>query len=240
MKRRRKRREHVKFPVARVFPPDDALGVDLLRLMAFHDDLSFIAEMMQAAMARAPQRAGARQVAASRWFFLQRLFGAVVAELVKVVQNVQNDPQFAELRRSLSPTGGESLQQLLSMPFDEQHPVYGVLYRTRNKAAFHFDRNDFAAAIGRLIQKLGEDAQASFLLEADPKFPDTVRTHYMLAGQIALEASYGLKGDMPDAAFGAAINLHWALSEFLASAFAAYCDIRGIQREIFRHTVIDE
>jgi len=48
VKKKRRRRELVTFQVARVFPPDDALAIDLLRLMAFHDDLSFIGDMMRA------------------------------------------------------------------------------------------------------------------------------------------------------------------------------------------------
>jgi hypothetical protein len=241
MKKPKKRRELLTFPVARVFPPDDALAVDLLRLMAFHDDLSFIVDMMmQTTMGQRPRRDGAQRVAASRWFFLQRLFGAVVAELVKVVHNLEKQPRFAELRDRLTGDGREALTGLLALPFDEQHPIFGALYRARNKATFHFDPADFAAALRTLAEKFGPDATASFLREDDPRFPGTVRMHYMIPGQVALEASYGFQGGKPHAALGAASDLHRALTEFLGAAFPAYCQLRGIDRDLFRETVLDD
>ena len=92
MKKPRKRRRRIVFKVAEVFPPDDELAIDLLRLMAFHDDFSFIGDFMRATM-NAPRRVGASGVAASRFFFFQGLFGAVVAELVKIMQNMHTCPR---------------------------------------------------------------------------------------------------------------------------------------------------
>lgn len=239
MKKPRKRRELVSFQVARVFPPDDELAIDLLRLMAFHDDLAFIGDFMRASM-KPPSRPIAQRVAASRWFFLQRLFSAVVAELVKVFHNLTKESRFEELRQALDTGGREASDVLLAMPFDENDEVFGVLYRARNRAAFHFDPGEFADAIRRLMNHHGNDAESSFVFEPEPGTGRRGRTYYMLADQIAIEISYGLPaaGEAPGEhkALPAAIDLHAALSAFLESAVTAYCSLRGIPAEVFKRT----
>lgn len=214
MKKPRKARRTISFEVGRVFPPDDDLAIDLLRLMAFHDDLSFVGDFMRANL-NPPVQSTAKQVAASRFFFLQRLFGAVVAELVKVLHNMKAWPRFTELTRALDADGQATLEILLSVPFDEDHEIYGPLYRARNKAGFHFDHNDFAAAIRTFLQRYGADAKSSFVAEPKPDEPRRSRTYYMLADQIAIQTSFGLPapGDEPDAhaALLVAVDLYAAL-----------------------------
>ncbi len=78
-----------------------------------------------------------------------------MAELVKIIHYMPGQTRFTELSRALSAEGREALQTLLSVPVDDKHPIYGILSRARNKAGFHFDPEDFAAAIRRLMERFG-------------------------------------------------------------------------------------
>jgi hypothetical protein len=152
---------------------------------------------------------------------------------------MERQPRFAELRNALDDQGRAALETLLSVPFDEDHAIYGPLYRARNKAGFHFDPRDFAAAIRTMLERFGGDVRSSFIGEPKPGARHRVRTYYTFADQIALQISFGLprpKERQPDAheALVAAIDLHAALSVFLESAVVAYCRLRDIPPVAFK------
>src|SRR5262245_46082133 len=101
--------------------------------MTFNNDLGVLLDLMQAH--QPPTRPAARYVAAGRFSFLQRVFGALVAELIKVLDEIQG-PDFQTLLAALPADGREAYGRLVAAPRDRKHPVFGALARVRDKAAF--------------------------------------------------------------------------------------------------------
>jgi len=226
------RRELISFRVGDVFPADDPVAIALLRLMTFHDDLSVVGDLMRANMT-IPAGRGSLQIAASRWFFLQRVFGGLVAELVRTLSNTLTDGQFRQLIEALDADGRDALRRLEAIPRDVQHPVYRVLERTRNKATFHQDPGEYAD----VLRRWGPDAESSFVFESEPDVENLGHTYYGLADAVATEIAYGLPTSgvpLVHEAFHAAVDLHAALTTFVDSAFVAYCRLRGISADRFK------
>lgn len=230
-KKPRRPRKVFDFTVAEVFPPSDPMAIDLLRLMAIHNDLSFVADWMRAHLKPA-SRPGTTEVAASRWFFLQRLFSALVAELVATLGTIENASHFRKLESALDRDGRGALGQLRAVQKDRAHPVFKALHRTRNKAAFHFDAKQFKVALNRMLADWGQDTESILIYEPEPDGKERGRIYYALADQVTTEISFGLprpgQSPLDHEMFHAAIDLHGALTQFIESAVSAYMRLRGL------------
>lgn len=124
------------------------------------------------------------------------------------------------------------------MPRKPNHPIYGVFYRARNKAGFHFDADAFTGAIRALNDRFSttERARSSFVVEGSGG--RLRRIYYSVADHVAAEATLGVS--KPDErpsnheALRAAMDLHDALGRFIDAAFEAYCKMRHLPITAFR------
>jgi len=238
-KKPRKAREVFNFTIAEVFPPDDPVAMDILCLMAAHNDLAFVGDWIRAHL-QIPTARAAKSVAASRLFFLQRLFAAMMAEVLKTLEHLEDLAGFEAVRQRLDDDGQQALTTLHTVPVDPKGAIYRVLHMTRNKVAFHFDPGQFRASLKKMLERYGTDAESDFVVEADA--PGYSRIYYGLAAQLTADISFGLPdpGALPlvQEAFQTALDLRGALAQFIQSAQAAYLASRGLRR-VFRRAPIE-
>ena len=83
----------VSIKVAEVFPTNDHLALDLLRIMAALNDLGFIAEWHDGT--RSPTTSKERTIIQGSRFFLQvRLISSFLHEALKVIGEISQLPEF--------------------------------------------------------------------------------------------------------------------------------------------------
>lgn len=94
------------FPLGTVFPLNDVIALDLLRLMAGFNDLSYLTEWVDAYFAGSMVKDPAKQnLAAGRWFCQLRFITSVMHEVLKVVNDLKGQKEFAILREQLDENG---------------------------------------------------------------------------------------------------------------------------------------
>jgi hypothetical protein len=230
-------REIFRFTISEVFPPSDPVAMHLLCLMAQHNDLGFVGDWIRAHL-EVPASKPAVSIAANRLFFLQRIFASMVVEVLQTLEALEELPDFAAVRGRLDEDGRQALDVFHTVPVDPKQPIYRVLHRTRNKAAFHFDPKQFQSSLNKMLARYGHDAESEFI--AEDVGGGYSRVYYQLAAQVAIEASFGLPAiDLPPLTheeFSAALDLQEALSQFIQSVQGAFIKARGLG-QVFRRAV---
>jgi hypothetical protein len=140
------------FRVSQVLPPQDPLAIHLLLLMAAYNDFAHITEWIDTPRTE-PNDEGAKKISAGREFLQLRLSCSFLHEVIKVFNNLLNLTDFKVLleKNVIEDAGIQSLERLKSMK--KRSLINELFDRTRDKATFHYDKDEFQETISRVIER---------------------------------------------------------------------------------------
>jgi hypothetical protein len=217
------------FTVQRIFPPSDLVGLDILRLMAVYNDIGRIIDCMRKEPANQTDPK-CKKVSNARMAMYLRLTIGLLHEAMEVLLQMQELPAFTEMEKALDRRGLEALKVLREARTDYKTSLLRLMDRIRNKATFHYIRNEFAEGIKEFKAKRGEDVESSFILE---KYPDgKVRAYYLLADHVRDAAGFGIVSAEETSKIIKDITfLQGQLFVFLDTAFEWYARQRDLKDE---------
>lgn len=225
-KQRKKRRSHA-FVISTSFPPSDPIAVDLFRLQAAYNDLAFAFEWVDAHK-RIPSDRHARIVAASRWSFQFRLLAGIMHETLNVLGQMESLPGFPHLEAKMDQDGRRSLERLRKVRSGQDQFSKKFLAITRHKTAYHYDRNEFADALQRLLARYGQTSQSHVLFIEESSGQEEF--HFELPDEIRVEIAVGLTGGGGARdELNALLDLVGAFGTFLENILIAYSKDRGLE-----------
>jgi hypothetical protein len=150
--------------IAKVFPPDDRVAVDVLRLMSVCNDIYFVEEWVSGHKT-IPKDRHALTVASGRNALQVRLMYSFLYEGIRVVNEIAKEPEFLKLRPTLDNDAETAFTQLLSVKLNDQwkNRDWGLseaISRARNTATFHYDRERIREALQRGLNEHGPNEQS--------------------------------------------------------------------------------
>lgn len=226
--RRRARTQRLagSFLIEKTFPASDPVAVDLLRLQAAYNDLSFVWEWASAHK-KAPKGRLATKVADSRLFLQVRQLAAMIWEALKVVKEMEKLPGFQRLEEKMDADGLHSLKRLRKVWSGQDSLSKKFLAITRHKATYHYDRQEFINGLRRLLGLHGINSECDVLFIKSANAEE--RYHFELPDQIRAEIIVGLTGADVNELLHNLLNLSKAFGTFLERLCAAYCEDRGLE-----------
>jgi hypothetical protein len=233
MKKQRPRRTSGLFFVAKVFPPTDALAVHVLRLMAAGNDLRHLDEWIRGSL-KIPREELATLAAAGRWFMQLRLCAAILHEALKVLRDMDTEGHLATLERKLNDTGSEALARLRRIMDGTDRDVKLLLERVRHKGTFHYDQGQFRKSLARLLRQAGNEEESRIIWEPPGLLGGG--TYHQFADALRTEVTLGIAGDAEAgrSKMEQITEVIETFRTFLASAFIAYVNVRGLGKEFRR------
>jgi hypothetical protein len=230
-KRRRSKRSSAVFFVARVFPPADGLGVQVLRLMAAGNDLRHVDEWIGAHM-RIPKEELALLVGAGRWFMQLRLCAAILHESVNILRDMAKEGHLAALEAKLNQPGKRALVSLRRVMDGTDRDVKRLLERVRHKGTFHYDHGQFEKSLARLIRGADGEEESRIIWERAGLFGGG--TYYQFAEALRTEATLGIAGVGVDVGIDKMMQITRVAETFrtfVEAAFIAYVNVRSMGSE---------
>lgn len=225
-KKTSKRRLAWSFLVEKAFPPTDPVAVDLLRLQAAYNDLSFAWEWASAHR-KAPKGRLATKVANSRSFLQLRLLAAIIWEALKVVKEMEKRAGFQHLEEQMDGEGCRSLKRLQRVLSGQDQRTKKFLAITRHQATYHYDRDQFAQGLKRVLILHGKDSQCDVLSIEGSNVEE--HFHFELPDQIRAEITVGLTGADVNKLLRNLLDLSRAFGTFVDSLCVAYWKDRGLE-----------
>lgn len=213
------------FLIEKAFPPTDPVAVDLLRLQAAYNDLSFVWEWASAHK-KAPKDLLATKVADSRSFLQVRQLGAIIWEALKVVEEMEKCPGLQHLEKQMDKDGRCNLKRLRRVLSGRDPLSKKFLAITRHATTYHYDRDQFTRGLKRVLSSHGKDSQCDILSIQGSRVED--HFHFELPGQIRAEIIVGLTGADVNELLRNLLDLSKAFGTFLERLCAAYCKDRGL------------
>ena len=132
------------------FPADDPIAIDLLRLMAAYNDLIALAEWASADKYLDDDKTD-KIIRAGRRFLKIRMIASFFYEAMKVLQELESEPDFKrQLVKRLSRVGLEALKRLRAVRCGKDPSIRDLLDRTRNLATFHYLKDPYKKALSRI------------------------------------------------------------------------------------------
>jgi len=214
------------FLIENAFPPTDPVAVDLLRLQAAYNDLSFVWEWA-GAFKKAPNNPLAAKVADSRSFLQVRQLAAIIWEALKVVKEMEKLAGFRHLETQMDGEGRRNLKRLQKVLSSQDPRSKKFLAITRHKATYHYDRGQFAQGLKRVLSLHGTDSQCDILSIEGSNVEE--HFHFELPDQIRAEFIVGVTGVEVNELLHNLLDLSKAFGTFLERLCAAYCKDRGLE-----------
>lgn len=226
--RRRARTQRLagSFLIEKTFPASDPVAVDLLRLQAAYNDLSFVWEWASAHK-KAPKGRLATKVADSRLFLQFRQLAAIIWEALKVVNEMERLAGFKHLEKQMDGEGRRNLKRLQRVLSGRDPLRKKFLAITRHKATYHYDRDQFAQGLKRVLSRHGRDSRCDILSIEGSNVEE--HFHFELPDQIRAEIIVGLTGADVNELLHNLLDLSKAFGTFLERLCAAYCKDRGLE-----------
>jgi len=228
-KKRNIQYRRVSIKVAQVFPVDDPLALDLLRIMAALNDLGFIAEWHDGT--RSPTTSKERTIIQGSRFFLQvRLISSFLHEAFKVIGEITQLPEFNILHQQMEEEGRKALTRIKDVNDGNNPALKKLLSVTRSRTTFHYDRNLMNKSLKKLLGRYGHDAESTIVLrqKGSPSNPISTRPNFTIAEEVRLEGSFGMTNPDLGKKIQPIFDLVDDLNTFLNHAFTAFCDQRGL------------
>lgn len=201
------------------FPSSNLLGLDILRLMATYNDLSWVRSWI-VDMKESPRDPIGRELFLSKMSFLVRLMMAFVHEGFAVLDQMEKLEEFEKLERKLDQEGMKALLHLREVRSSVDRKIPLFVDRIRNKVAFHYVRSEFRDALKEIKLRFGETAPATVFLPEPGRgevgyFPVADHVRDILTSQKRNSEELGtiIKDFM---------DIEQSLSIFAAAAFAAF------------------
>lgn len=224
-KKSKKIRLNIPFVIEKAFPSSDSISLYLLLLQGAYNDLQFIGEWVDSHSRNLTDKS-ATIFAGGRWSLQLRFWAAIVYEILKVLDKAAKDEQFMRLSTKMSTDARDALTRLLNVRLGPDRTLKKFLHRTRNRAAYHYDRDAFESAINKLLDRYGRDSKSHIIVTeggADKKF------HFLLPDKIRTEIAVGLRGaGSGDKEIQALIDLSADFRTFLFGFFNAYAEERNL------------
>lgn len=213
------------FTIAKTFPPDDHLAIDLLRLMAGYNDLALIIEWQEAHL-KEPEDFYETTWAAGRFDLQVRLLRAIMYEILKVIDELEKLEDFQKLKTMLTDEGKLSLERLHQVSAGKDSFGKRLLALTRNTTAYHYDRNLFKHALKRLITRYSGDADTNLLFIED-RFGHE-QYYFSVADFVRVEIVEGLTGEGGTKELETLMELTRAFGSLLEDLLVSYTRLRGL------------
>lgn len=225
-KKASKRRLAWSFSIGKTFPPTDPVAVDLLRLQAAYNDLSFVWEWASAHK-KAPKGRLATKVVDSRSFLQFRHLAAIIWEALKVVKEMEELAAFKHLEKQMDADGRRNLKRLQRVLAGRDPLSKKFLAITRNKTTYHYDRGQFAQGLKRVLSRHGKDSQCDILSIEGSNVEE--HFHFELPDQIRAEMIVGLTGADVNELLRNLLDLSKTFGTFVERLCVAYCKDRGLE-----------
>ena|SRR2546426_6033440 len=214
-------------PAFKVFPANDCLGLDILRLMAAYNDIGFVRQWVVNAPRTDPDPIW-QALCYSRLDMLLRLMVSFVHEAFEVLDQLERQAEFAGLVAFLDKDGQAALQSLRDARGRLEMLVPRFIAKVRNKAAFHYVRGEFNDGLKALKAEHGEKFE-SILAYPDPSAHFS--GHFFLCDQIRDKIIFGHKTSGEESRIiEEVMNIELALSKLVVTAFGAYIKFRGLNK----------
>ena len=144
VKKKQKKLDGYSVLIAKVFPPDDRVAVDVLRLCLYAMTFTLLRSGVNGHKT-IPKDCHALTVASGRNALQVRLMYSFLYEGIRVVNEIAKEPEFLKLRPTLDNDAETAFTQLLSVKLNDQwkNRDWGLseaISRARNTATFHYDR----------------------------------------------------------------------------------------------------
>jgi hypothetical protein len=230
MKKLRSKRSSAIFFVAKVFPARDALGIEVLRLMAAGNDLRHLDEWIGAHL-KIPKEELALLVGAGRWFMQLRLCAGILHEALNVLRDMDAQGHLATLDKKLNQRGKQALGSLRRVMDGTEQDVKRLLERVRHKGTFHYDQGQFKKSLARLLRVTDEEEESRIIWERVGLFGGG--TYYQFAEALRTEATLGIEGDGEHGRkkMMQITEVTETFRTFVQAAFIAYVNVRGLGDE---------
>src|SRR5438093_1374580 len=239
-KRKRKKLDGYSVLIAKVFPPDDPVAVDILRLMSVCNDVYFVEEWVNGHKS-IPKDRNALTVASGRNALQVRLLYSFLYEGLKVMNELANQPQFLKLRPTLDDDAETAFARLLSIKLKDQwkNRNWGLseaISRARNTATFHYDRERVREALQRWLDDHGSNEQSLVMFQKKSR-PFGTWPYYSIADMARAEIAFGIRNPNHADNLKQAIELMKCLELFTDNLFLAYVKDRNLSEYVRRFDV---
>jgi hypothetical protein len=221
-----------------MFPVDDVIAIDLLRLMSGCNDIYFLQEWATRTK-QIPRSHIAPIAAAGRNALQLRLLYSFLHESLSVIRDLKERPQFQKLRSSISDEGKQALDALLAVelkrkPTDRDWKTNESILRARHTATFHYDSEKVKEALNRWLTNHGTNEEA-YIVRQEKTGLFGEWSYYSVADMVRSEIVFGIRNPNHQSNVREAITLMKHLGTFTHSLFIAYIKDRRLQR-YFRPT----
>ncbi|MBI3621036.1 MAG: hypothetical protein HY208_02450 [Nitrospirae bacterium] len=229
LKKRYELQKRYSFPVLKVFPASDQIGLDLLRLMAAYNDMQRIAEWMNAHQGPSPVDPIAKEIAKGRLSMQYRLMISYLHEAFEVIKQMEQLPNFQGIEDRLDQEGKEALDTLRRM---KRSQIFSQIEHIRSKATFHYLRSYFAKVLREFrgsFEKPDKPVESVVIFRGSG---ESIETYYSLPDQLRNEISFGITPrENTRELLEQMMVVRRKLILFLNSALVAYMTGRGLAGE---------
>lgn len=214
------------FPAGDLFPANDALAIDLMRLMAAYNDLAFTVEWLEAHLTP-PEGFNEQTWAAGRLDIQIRLVRSIMHETLKVIEDMKAQPGYSELEAKLDEEGRNALARLREVRTGQDRFSQLLLARTRDKTAYHYDHGLFKKAMGRLIERYSQSFDVRVLFIRNER-SGLEQYYFPIADMTRVEMIGELTGEAKLQESEALISLTKSFGSFLQSLLITYAKEKGL------------
>ena len=167
--------------------------MDILRLMAAHNDISEVLDWMIGTRSIAIKRIAGKK-ARIRMSIQNRILLGLMHETFQVIDQMQGTDEFKEVK-ALLPEGGLKSLKNIQLANSGKVNIRSRLRLARNSVAFHYDRESFAEGASIFSRLFVERARAESLII----FERGIRAYYYYPEQVREIVAFGFnEGDRGD------------------------------------------
>jgi hypothetical protein len=231
-KKQRTKRTVFSLLISKVFPIDDAIAIDILRLMSGCNDIYFLEEWVKGHM-RMPTHRDALSLATGRNALQMRLLYSVLHESLVVIHQLKGRAGFEKLEPLLDDTGKEALRELLTIKlkeFDFENQDWGIneaILRARHKTTFHYDPDKLKEALQRWLLDHSEKEESYIVIQEKDRILGTW-PYYAVADMVRAEVAFGIRNPNHSDNLNRAFDLMRCLAAFTDNLFRAYVEDRKL------------
>jgi len=216
------------FPIENTFPSTCPLAIDILRLMAGYNDMAIVIEWLEERL-KEPEEFDEKTWAAGRLDLQLRLLFAMMHETLNVLVEIQKQPDFPKLEKSLDDNGQAALGFLRQIRAGQDELGRRLLALTRNKTAYHYDHVEFREGLKRLLDHFGPNSPATILFIEGESGQE--QYYFMLVDAIRAEITHGLTGPENKQYLDKLLELTRSFGTFIESLLKAYASDRGLKTD---------
>lgn len=222
----------VSFYIEDLYPPNEGLSINILRLQAAYNDISQITMLIDSSILEYQKMSESniltevqRVQYRVRLAFLNRIFIGFLAETVMTLKDIldEKNEEFQKITNRMSDHGKEALKILKEVVFNSDNPIMGMLQETRGSLAFHYNFKAFKKGFGDFynMAKKTESPSSYFVISREsPGFfllPESLREFRSVRADTTDDVNLAMKKvrSTLDAMKGLVLTYHQFLYDFL-------------------------